>query len=92
MSEDVNETEQIGKIKDIEPDGDIGEHTAQWFQSTLINAIIAVPEADRDKMLRIRGRLYVLRDIFGLSEDDIIALAEEYEIADHVSDVFEVGE
>lgn len=79
-------------IDDLEPDGEIDEHTADWFRGLLMDCINAVRSADRDKRLEIKGRVFVLRDMFALSEAEVVELAEKYGAGEEMAELLEVDD
>lgn len=84
-------SEQLS-IDDLEPDGEIDMQTAEWFQGLLMNCINAVRSADRDKRLEIKGRVFVLRDMFALSEAEVVELAETYGAGEEMAELLEVDD
>lgn len=75
-------------FEDLEPDG-LDEQTATWFEGKLLNCINALHEADRDERLRIKGRMHVLMDLFGLSDAEAVALAKQYEAHEQMAEILD---
>jgi hypothetical protein len=73
------------RIGDLELD--VSPHDSSWFQSKLLNCITALHEADREEQLRIKGRVHALQDLFGVSDEELVGLAERYEASGKMREI-----
>ena len=69
---------------------DLEPHDDSWFQSQLLECVNALGEVGEKDEQRIHGRVFVLRDLFGLSEDDVVEIAERFGKGDDMAALLEV--
>lgn len=71
-------------IDDLELD--VSPHDSDWFASMLLNCFNALRADDEATRNQIRGRIFVLRDLFNLSEEEVIELASNHGWGDEMAE------
>lgn len=83
----MSDTEQ--SVPDVEELSiELEPHDDGWYQSMLLECITATGKADEMEKRRLRGRLFVLRDLFGLTEDEVVEIASRYGRGDEVTELW----